>query len=49
MAGLIDIERRLTREIPQEFLVGLLQGPAHLGDDLGQLSPRDGQADDVAD
>jgi hypothetical protein len=49
VAGLIDVEPRLPREILQEFLIGLFQRPAHLADDLGQLPAPDGQADDVAD
>ena len=46
--GLIDVEpRRLGQVVPQ-FLIGPLQGPAHLADDPGQWPARDGPPDDIA-
>ena len=47
--GLIDVESRLLGQVVEQFLVGPLQGPADLADDLGQLAARDRQADDVAE
>src|SRR3954452_12096942 len=41
MAGLIDIESRLGREMLQEFFIGSLQRLAGLTDDLDQLAARD--------
>src|SRR5262249_9083367 len=39
----------LVWQASEQFLVGWVQGPADLGDDLGQLPTRDGQADPIAD
>src|SRR4051794_3042848 len=49
MAGLIDVESRLGREVLQQSRIRLLQGLADLTDDLGQLAPRDGHLDDIAE
>src|SRR4051794_39002447 len=49
MAGLIDVESRLRREILEQFRIRSLQGRADRGDDLGQLAPRDRHLDDIAE
>src|SRR5207247_1562769 len=49
VARLIDVEARLQRQFIQQLLIGLIQRSAHLVDDLGQLTPREGHADDVAE
>ena len=49
MAGLIDVESRLGREILQQSRIRLLQCLADLTDDLGQLAPRDAHLDDIAE
>src|SRR6267142_1643924 len=49
MAGLIDVESRLRREVLEQFRIRPLQGRADLTDDLDQLAPRDGHLDDIAE
>src|SRR5258705_6716756 len=49
MAGLIDVESRLRREVLEQFRIRSLQGRADLTDDLDQLAPRDGHPDDIAE
>src|ERR1700730_200165 len=49
MAGLIDVESRLRREVLEQFRIRSLQGGADLTEDLDQLAPRDGHPDDIAE
>src|SRR4051812_11755182 len=49
MAGLVNVESRLGWQILQQFRIRSLQCRADLADDLGQLAPRDGQLDDIAE
>ena len=47
--GLIDVEPRLAGQVVEQLLIGSLQRPADLGDDLGQFARARWSPDDVAE